>query len=259
MTAASQVVARVGGRVITTVELDRRLAAIRRGPLGPRLPEDHTPAGVRLRRWVAQLLASEALVFHEAHHTVSPQPPMAHPAHHNGTDPGTQQALTHAARALFDQVTADVTVAEAELRRYYDANPDLWTRPERRTLRQAVRATRKEAAALRPDDLGPAETLIRGQLSGPLEDALFAAAPGARIGPVHTVFGWHVAVLDHIERANTLPYEGVRDTIRTDLLAAARGLAFDDWLAHRRASLIQLAPGYEHPGDPALPDPIHRH
>ncbi|GAA1898719.1 peptidylprolyl isomerase [Streptantibioticus ferralitis] len=260
MTAESPIVAQVGGRVITTAELERRLAAIRGGPLGPRLPKDHTPAGVRLRRWVAQLLASEALVFHEARHTtVPPQAPMAHPVHDSGADPGTQQALTHAARALFDQVTADVTVTEAELRRYYDANPDLWTRPELRTLRQAVRATREEAAALRPDDLAPAETLARGQLSGPLEDALFAAAAGDRIGPVRTVFGWHVAVLDHIERAGTLPYEAVRDTIHTDLLAAARGLAFDDWLAGRRAALVHLSPGYEHPGDPSLPDPVHRH
>jgi [acyl-carrier-protein] S-malonyltransferase len=232
-------VARVGDRVITTEELERRLAEIRRGPYGPRLPEDHTPAGIRLRRWVAQLLASEALVRHEA--------------------PGNQLPLDQAARALFVHVTADVTVSPSELRRYYAANPDLWTLPERRTLRQAVRPTRAEAAALHTEELGPPETLTRGQLSGPLEETLFAAVPGTRIGPLHTTFGWHVAVLDRIQPAECLPFEEVRPAIHTDLLAAARGTAFDDWLAARRDALVRLAPGYEHPGDPSLPDHVHRH
>ncbi|MBV9022886.1 MAG: peptidyl-prolyl cis-trans isomerase [Streptomycetaceae bacterium] len=232
-------VARVGDRVITTDELERRLAEIRRGPYGPRLPEDHTPAGTRLRRWVAQLLASEALVRHEA--------------------PDDQLPLDQAVHKLFVQVTADVTVSRSELRRYYAANLDLWTLPERRTLRHAVRATRAEAAALRTEELGPPETLTRGQLSGPFEEALFSAAPGTRIGPLRTTFGWHVAVLDRVEPAACLPFDEVCAAIHADLLAAARGTAFDDWLAARRDALIHLAPGYEHPGDPSLPDHVHRH
>jgi [acyl-carrier-protein] S-malonyltransferase len=167
--------------------------------------------------------------------------------------------LDQAVHALFVQVTADVTVSGSELRRYYAANPDLWTRPERRTLRHAVRPTRAEAAALRTEELGPPETLTRGQLSGPFEDALFAAAPGTRIGPLCTAFGWHVAVLDGVEPAECLPFDEVRAVIHADLLAAARGTAFDDWLAARRHALVRLAPGYEHPGDPSLPDHVHRH
>jgi [acyl-carrier-protein] S-malonyltransferase len=232
-------VARVGDHVITTEELERRLAEIRRGPYGPRLPEDHTPAGIRLRRWVAQLLASEALIHHEA--------------------PDGRLPLDQAVRVLFVHVTADVMVSPSELRRYYAANLDLWTLPERRTLRQAVRATRAEAAALRTEELGPFETLTRGQLSGPLEEALFAAAPGTKIGPLRTTFGWHVAVLDRVDPAECLPFDEVSAAIHADLLAAARGTAFDDWLATRRDALVRLAPGYEHPGDPSLPDHVHRH
>ncbi|MCQ4083247.1 peptidyl-prolyl cis-trans isomerase [Streptomyces sp. RB6PN25] len=238
MSAATEV-ARVGDRVITIAELDRRLAAIRRGPYGTRLPEDRTPAGTRLRRWVAQLLASEALILHEA--------------------PDDSLPLDRAVHALFVQVTANVTVSEPELRRYYAANPDLWTRPERRTMRHAVRPTRAEAAAVRADELGEPETVARGQLSGPVEDALFAAAPGSRIGPVRTSFGWHVAVVEGVEPAAIRPFEEVRAAIHADLLAAARGTAFDDWLAARRDALVRLAPGFEHPGDPSLPDHVHRH
>jgi [acyl-carrier-protein] S-malonyltransferase len=40
---------------------------------------------------------------------------------------------------------------------------------------------------------------------------------------------------------------------------AARRRAFRVWLDARRAALVRLAPGYEHPGDPRQPDNTHRH
>ena len=43
------------------------------------------------------------------------------------------------------------------------------------------------------------------------------------------------------------------------LRAAARRRAFRLWLDVRCAELVELAPGYEHPGDPRQPDNTHRH
>jgi [acyl-carrier-protein] S-malonyltransferase len=51
----------------------------------------------------------------------------------------------------------------------------------------------------------------------------------------------------------------VRDEIAGHLLAAARRRAFRLWLDARCAELVELAPGYEHPGDPRQPDNTHRH
>ena len=51
----------------------------------------------------------------------------------------------------------------------------------------------------------------------------------------------------------------VRTAIAEHLLAAARRRAFRRWLDARRADLVQLAPGYEHPGDPRQPDNTHEH
>ena len=51
----------------------------------------------------------------------------------------------------------------------------------------------------------------------------------------------------------------VRSVIADHLLAAARRRAFRVWLDARRAALVELAPGYEHPGDPHQPDNTHRH
>lgn len=51
----------------------------------------------------------------------------------------------------------------------------------------------------------------------------------------------------------------VRSVIAEHLRGAARRRAFRLWLDARRAELVRLAPGYEHPGDPRQPDNTHRH
>jgi [acyl-carrier-protein] S-malonyltransferase len=73
----------------------------------------------------------------------------------------------------------------------------------------------------------------------------FAARPRAD--------GWRTA------RAAAPALDEVRSVIAGHLLAAARRRAFRVWLDARRAALVQLAPGYEHPGDPRQPDNTHRH
>ncbi len=55
------------------------------------------------------------------------------------------------------------------------------------------------------------------------------------------------------------PLDQVRGAIAEHLRAAARRRFFRVWLDERRAQLVWLAPGYEHPGDPRQPDNTHRH
>ncbi|SPM38698.1 malonyl CoA-ACP transacylase [Mycobacterium numidiamassiliense] len=74
----------------------------------------------------------------------------------------------------------------------------------------------------------------------------FAAALGGRDG-------WRVPSL------TSPPLTEVRSLIAEHLRGAARRRAFRVWLDARRAALVELAPGYEHPGDPRQPDNIHRH
>jgi [acyl-carrier-protein] S-malonyltransferase len=54
-------------------------------------------------------------------------------------------------------------------------------------------------------------------------------------------------------------FDGARAAIADHLLAAARRRTFRVWLDARRADLVALSPGYEHPGDPRQPDNIHKH
>jgi [acyl-carrier-protein] S-malonyltransferase len=74
----------------------------------------------------------------------------------------------------------------------------------------------------------------------------FAAARGGRDG-------WRVPSL------TSPPLTELRSLIAEHLRGAARRRAFRVWLDARRAALVELAPGYEHPGDPRQPDNIHRH
>ena len=55
------------------------------------------------------------------------------------------------------------------------------------------------------------------------------------------------------------PLAEVHSAIADHLRGAARRRAFRVWLDARRAALVRLAPGYEHPGDPRQPDNTHRH
>lgn len=55
------------------------------------------------------------------------------------------------------------------------------------------------------------------------------------------------------------PLAEVRVAIAEHLRGAARRRAFRVWLDQRRAALVRLAAGYEHPGDPRQPDNTHRH
>ncbi|OBG15086.1 malonyl CoA-ACP transacylase [Mycolicibacterium celeriflavum] len=57
---------------------------------------------------------------------------------------------------------------------------------------------------------------------------------------------------------NPLRFNGVAE-VAAHLRAAARRRAFRLWLDARCAAVVQLAPGYEHPGDPRQPDNTHRH
>lgn len=63
--------------------------------------------------------------------------------------------------------------------------------------------------------------------------------------------GWRVASEPELAE--------VRPLIVAHLRGAARRRRFRVWLDERRADLVWLAPGYEHPGDPRQPDNTHKH
>jgi [acyl-carrier-protein] S-malonyltransferase len=128
-------------------------------------------------------------------------------------------------------------------------------------------------AELLPDTTARLEigSIAAAALSDPCARALFARVTAAVEVSDDDVAGYHArnplrfaapGPDRHGWRAPAVaapPLGQVRDRIAEHLRAAARRRAFRVWLDERRAELVRLAPGYEHPGDPRQPDNTHRH
>ncbi|WP_204040890.1 peptidylprolyl isomerase [Acrocarpospora phusangensis] len=195
-----------------------------------------------MRRWLVQVMVAELLVRQEM-------------AERRGSGAGAELSLelamrtggvvaavlaTPDGRALFEQVTGNIHADEAEISGYYVRNGDRFTVPE-------VRWTR---------ELGPVR---RGELTGPIEEAVFGAAEGEVVGPVEGPGGPWTITVERIEGGGRKPYQTVREEVGRELTAARREEEFARWLQARTAAYVRLSPGFEHPGDPSQPDAVHRH
>jgi [acyl-carrier-protein] S-malonyltransferase len=248
-------VAWVNDSPIDVSDLDGREVELRAGPVAPVLPRERTGEGRQLRRWLVQVLVAERLVADEAAArglSAAAAPGMAAIAPDRAAMLGlgsvAADLLTRSplARVVFFAVTTGVAVSSAAVARCYD--PARFEVPEERVVLHALGD-------------GPARrrVLRRGELTGAVEDAVFAARAGETVGPVRDPLGTHTLVVEEVRPERVRPLAEVRSEIAGWLLAAARRRAFTAWLDRGLAERVRLAPGYEHPGDPGQPDNTHRH
>ncbi|RCG25352.1 peptidyl-prolyl cis-trans isomerase [Sphaerisporangium album] len=306
---AGAVAAEVGERVVLVADVDAREARLRSGPLAVRLPHPHSAEGRNLRRWLVQVLVTEALVEQEAAALGllpddpgpapdAPRPVTLPAALRTGGVVAAVTASMPLARRLRDAVTAEVHVPETDVRAYYDRNLDRYTHPEVRHISRAEdtpggppdgtsgdppSATSGLVPAGRPGgpsagtsagpsggasgrtlggrpsggaSLGPVR---RGELAGPLEEAVFSAEEGQVVGPIDGPGGPWTLRVDRVDPGGRRPYEAVRAEIAAELTAVARTRFFTSWLDRRYSDHVHLHPGYEHPADPRHPDATHHH
>lgn len=168
---------------------------------------------------------------------------------------------------------AEVDAREAELRasRLASSLPRPGTsegRQLRRWLTQLLVTERVVAAEARARGLSavgaPAEEELLPDMAVRLELGSVAAAvladPTARALFVSVTADIDVTdeqVADYQAR-NPLRFNN-SEQVADHLRGAARRREFRRWLDARCAELVELAPGYEHPGDPRQPDNTHRH
>ena len=93
-------------------------------------------------------------------------------------------------------------------------------------------------------------SITASTLADPLARAVFAKVTAGIDVDADTVADYH--------RRNPGRFSS-DDDLASHLRGAARRRAFRIWLDQRRAALVWLAPGYEHPGDPRQPDNTHKH
>ena len=174
-------------------------------------------------------------------------------------DPAHQERFRAPEQAQIEYVVLDVqtlardlTVAEEDLRRYYEENAARYTQAEqRRASHILVKADRDAGAEPRAKAKAKAEAILaevranparfaeiartqsddpgsaaaggdldffgRGAMVKPFEDAVYAMKPGEISPVVETDFGYHVIRLDAVRGGERRPFESVRAEIADEV------------------------------------------
>lgn len=193
------------------------------------------------------------------------------------------------AQKLFDTVTKDVKVEEAEILAYYQQNLQTqYQTPESRDVRHILISEKKEGdevdfpkskaeadriyAVLRggadfaalakenSDDPGSKDTggklsITRGQTVPEFDKSAFELKQGEISQPVKTTYGYHVIeALSPVRETKTTPIAKVRASIRTTLLQEKKTTFMTDWvekLTKKYDGKVSYAAGFE---PPEIPD-----
>lgn len=175
-------------------------------------------------------------------------------------------------------------LSDEALKKQYEENAENYEAGERVRVRQVQYKDRAlaEAAAQKAKKGEPFEQLMKeaeslggeasdlgffekGETDKEFEEAAFAAPPGSVIGPVRTMYGFHlIEVLDK-RPAGRIPFEEVKEKIAAELRESVQREAFEQLVAGlRKSSRVTLhgpytgmtAPEEGQPGSPAgKPEP----
>jgi parvulin-like peptidyl-prolyl isomerase len=184
---------------------------------------------------------------------------------------------------LFDAVTKDVTVPEAEILAYYQQNQSSYGTPESRDVRHILvsekdgdevnfERSKQEADRLYAELQGGADfaalakansddpgskanggklTISRGQTVPEFDKVSFDLELGTISKPVKTTYGYHIIeALSPVREAKTTPLSKVRASIKATLLQQKRTDVMTQWvqdLEKDYADKVSYATGFEPP------------
>lgn len=270
------VLARVNGETITSAEFEQEAKA-----LPPYMrPILETPNG---RRQFLESLITRDLLLQEALRRGIDRKPEVH------------RRLGQARRsivleALLREVGEKAPgISDEALRKQYEENAENYQVGEQVKVRQIQYKDRAlaEAAARRAKKGEPFERLMseaealggkasdlgfieRGETDTEFEAAVFGPPPGSVVGPVRTIYGFHLIEVVDTRPAGKIPFEEVKDKIASELRESAQREAFERLVTGlRKTSRVTLdgpysgsavpeeeVPGPRTPGAPTGgPDP----
>ncbi len=190
---------------------------------------------------------------------------------------------------LYDEVTKDVEVTDADVLLYYTQNQSQYRQEASRDVRHILIAEKDgekvdypaskakadqiynqlregaDFAALakaESDDPGSKDqggklTIRKGETVAPFDKAAFSLERGELSAPVKTTFGYHVIeALTAVRPATVQKLDEVRDTIRQTLLQQKRNEEMTKWVENLRESYegkVTYAAGFEPPELPEAP------
>jgi parvulin-like peptidyl-prolyl isomerase len=173
---------------------------------------------------------------------------------------------------IFEQVTSEVQVSDADIAAYYEENKTQFEQPSSREVRHILVKNKAKADEIHAQlenggdfaklakqfSQDPASakeggkfTAQKGATVAPFDEAAFALETGELSEPVKTQFGWHIIeAVGDIEEASTQELSEVEEQISTTLLEEKRNARINEWvqeLQGRFVDLIVYAPGFEPP------------
>jgi [acyl-carrier-protein] S-malonyltransferase len=264
----------VAGEAVPRRLVDDRIGALRAGPYAAMLPSPGSAEDRQLARWVAQVVLTERLCAVEARRMRlpvdssttldrpagrGPDTPDRRAAVELGSITAAAYAASPAVRAVYAAVSGGVDVDEADVRRLFGYRAAALAHPPRWVLRHGLFGDADRARGADPRRL----PLLGEVTAEALPLALAEAVAGRRrhdvVGPIRDRLGWHVAYVEAALPARAADYAAAAPGLREEMRVAAARRAFARWLDRRRAELVVLVTGLEHPADPSQPDCRHRH
>src|SRR5215210_5924598 len=153
---------------------------------------------------------------------------------------------------IFEQVTGDVKVTDADIEAYYEKNKAQYSQPESRDVRHILVKTKKQADDLYTQLEGGADfaalakkfsedtgskanggklTISKGQTVAPFDRTAFLLKTNEISRPVKTQFGYHVIqALGETKVAKVTPLKDVKASIRQQLLQTKKNEAMTKWV-----------------------------
>jgi foldase protein PrsA len=175
---------------------------------------------------------------------------------------------------IFEQVTKDVKVTDADIASYYEKNKQQYSQPESRDVRHILVKTKKQAddlyaqlqnggdfAALAKkfsEDTGSKAnggklTISKGQTVAPFDQTAFLLKKNEISKPVKTEFGYHIIQpLSDVKDAKVTPLKDVKESIRQQLQQTKKNEAMTKWVDELKKDYkdkVAYAAGFSPPPD----------
>lgn len=153
---------------------------------------------------------------------------------------------------IFAEVTKEVEVTEADVRRYYERNRSQYEQPESRDVRHILVKDKQTAERLYRQlqdggdfaalarrfsqdpgskSQGGKLTIARGQTVATFDQTAFLLDQGQISRPVRTQYGYHIIEpLSAIKPSKTTPLSQVKGQIRQQLLQSKKQERINDWV-----------------------------
>jgi parvulin-like peptidyl-prolyl isomerase len=288
-------VAVVGDRTITKAEYDRLMGQAKRGYQAQKrkFPEPGSQEYESLRQQAMQLLVQRAEYEQEAEdldvdvsdEQVDERLEQVKKQYFAGNEKRYQQQIKRqglteeqvrndirgqlVSEKLFEKVTDDVKVTDADVEKYYKRNRKQYEQPESRDVRHILVKNKKTAdrlyrrlkngadfAALArkySEDPGSRAqggklTIARGQTVALFDQTAFLLGKGTISRPLKTQYGYHIIQpLSAIKPKKVTPFSQVKEQIRQQLLQSKKQEAMNKWVEETRkkyASKTKYQVGY---------------